>query len=117
MSIDHFLQIAEKFEIQIFDKHQNVKNVKQTHVRYTGTPKKHPYDDEKLIVIANPFGTNTTYYEFNLCDISYVEKLSNEVSVDGETITVAHLWVKKGSIGIHCTPFVADAIPAPSIQR
>ena len=66
-------------------------------------------DSGKIILIADPFSTNTCYYEFNTKDISYAEELPNLTSPSGETITMVRIWVKKMSIGVRSFPFmVAD---------
>lgn len=115
MPIEHLLKLQEKFDIQVFEKVQDVKNLKKNHVCFCGTPKKHPYSEDLIILIANPFGTNTTYYEFNISDISYVEKISNEVNLSGETVTVARIWIEKGSVGNHCIPFQVEEVTMPKI--
>jgi len=48
------------------------------------------------------------YYEFKINDISYVEELPNLVNMEGETITMVRIWIKKMSIGIKCFPFVVE---------
>ncbi len=106
MTIESFLQMAEKFEIQVFEKSKIPKDLKKEHVCYVGVPQKHPHDVNKIILIQNPLSTNTTYYEFFFSDISYVEKLPSLINLDGETINVAQIWVKKMSIGIQCIPFI-----------
>ena len=82
--------------------------LKDTHVPFSGSPKKHPYDSDRVILVADPFSTNTLYYEFNKEDISYLEELPNLVNLDGETITIVRIWVKKMSVGIRCSPFIVE---------
>jgi inorganic pyrophosphatase len=47
-------------------------------------------------------------YEFIKEDISYFEELPNLVDPNGETVTMGRIWVKKGSLGIRCTPFIVE---------
>jgi hypothetical protein len=115
MPIDHLLKVKDQYDIQIFDEKQDINRLKTTHACFTGSPKKHPAREDKIILATNLFGTQPTYYEFNLTDISYVEKMSNEVALDGETLTIARIWVKKGSVGIHCIPFVVENISPSNI--
>ncbi len=110
MPIDHLMQLKEKFDIQIFDEKQDISSLRTNHVCFSGSPRKHPDRDNKIILVSDLFGTHPTYYEFYLQDISFVERLSNSVTIDGETATTARIWVKKGSIGIHATPFVVEDI-------
>lgn len=113
MTIDTFIQMAGKFEIQVFEKSKIPKDLKKGHVCYVGMPQKHFYDADKIILVQNPFSTNTTYYEFLFRDISCVEKLPSLVNLEGESISMARIWVKKKRIGVHCIPFVVDDTEFP----
>ncbi len=108
MLINSSLQKAEKFEIQAYKKPKDLKKLKDTHVAFSGSPQKHPYDSDKIILVSDPFSSNTFYFEFNKDDISYVEELPNLVNVDGEVMTLARIWVKKMSVGVRCTPFLVE---------
>ena len=104
-----FLQKTEKFEIQSYKRRpKDLKGLRQTHVAFSGSPQKHPYDPQKVILVADPFSDSTFYFEFDKEDISYVEELPNIVNIEGETVTVARVWVKKRSVGIRCTPFIVE---------
>jgi inorganic pyrophosphatase len=108
MSVINIPQESVKFEIQTYKRPNNEKVLKQTHVPFTGSPLKHPFDPEKVIIVADPYSTQTFYYEFKIDDISYVEELPNIANIDGETVTMARVWIKKRSVGIKCTPFIVD---------
>lgn len=108
MLINSSLQKAAKFEIQAYERPKDLKKLKNTHVAFSGSPQKHPYDSEKIILVSDPFSSNTFYFEFNKDDISYVEELPNLVNVDGEVMTLARIWVKKMSVGVRCTPFLVE---------
>ena len=116
MTSDSYPQEAVKFQIQTFQKPKNIQILKKTHVSFSGSPKKHPYDRDKIILVADPFSTNTLYYEFNKDDISYLEELPSLVNLDGETITMVRIWVKKMSVGIRCSPFVVEDTRMPAIS-
>jgi len=113
MTSESYPQEALKFQIQAYQKPKNIQILKKTHVSFSGTPKKHPYDTDKIILVADPFSTNTLYYEFSKDDISYLEELPSLVSLDGETITMVRIWVKKMSIGIRCSPFIVEDTRIP----
>ena len=108
MTSESYPQEAVKFHIQAYQKPKNVQALRKTHVSFSGSPKKHPYDTDKVILVSDPFSTNTLYFDFNKDDISYLEELPNLVNLDGETITMVRIWVKKMSVGIRCSPFIVE---------
>jgi len=110
MPIRKLLQTAQKFEIEVYRRARDRKKMAQTHVAFSGSPQKHPFDADKVILIADPFSGNTFYYEFNTEAIGYVEELPSIVTLDDQTLPMVRIWVHKGSIGIRCTPFRVDAI-------
>ena len=108
MAVVNLVELKEKFELQRYQKPKTVD--KSTHIPFSGSPKKHPHDTTKVILIADPFTTNTFYYEFNIKDVGFAEELASITNIDGESIAMARIWVKKRSVGIRCTPFVVDDI-------
>jgi hypothetical protein len=108
MKVHTYLQETKKFEIQAYEKPKDWQMLKDSHVSFSGTPRKHPYDPDKVILIADPYSTNTFYYEFRADDIAYVAELPSMVSLEGESITMVRLWIKKMSIGVRCTPFIVQ---------
>ncbi|MBU1053285.1 MAG: inorganic pyrophosphatase Ppa [Proteobacteria bacterium] len=100
----------EKFEIQAYKKPKDFKALTETHVPFSGSPQRHPYDDEKILLITDPFSSNTTYYEFKNKDIDYLEELSNIVDIRGKAITMVRIWIRKLSVGIRCAPFIVEDI-------
>ena len=104
------LQKAEKFEIEKYKAPKDIRSISKTHVPYTGSPQKHPLDPEQIILVPDPYNSGSPYLEFSKPDITYVEKLANIVNLDGEMVTMARIWVKKGSLAIQCTPFQVDAL-------
>ena len=69
MTAESYPQEAVKFHIQAYQKPKNIQILKKTHVSFSGSPQKHPYDTDKVILVVDPFSTNTLYYEFNKNDI------------------------------------------------
>ncbi len=105
MTIEKFLEKAKKFELEAYKKFPDLT---LHHVAFTGSPQKHPVDDNKIILVVDPFSTLTFFYEFNADDVEGVELLPSMVTMDGDSLTIARLWVKKGSIGVRSVPFVVE---------
>ena len=108
MTFESFPQEALKFQIQTYKKPKDPHALRKSHVSFAGSPRQHPYDSNKVILIADPFSTNNLYYEFGKDDISYVEELPNLVDLDGNTIAVVRVWVKKLSVAVRCSPFIVE---------
>jgi hypothetical protein len=116
MATRNFLQESKRFEIQTYKTPGNLTQLRKTHVPFSGWPRKHPYDPKKVILIPDPSSSSLFYYEFKSGDISYAEKLPSIVSLDGDTMTMVRLWVKKMSVGMLCSPFfVEDIKPGKTI--
>ena len=108
MTFESYPQEALKFQIQTYKKPKDLLSLRKSHVSFAGSPRKHPYDSNKVILIADPFSRNNLYYEFGKDDISYVEELPNIVDLDGSTIAVVRVWVKKLSVAVRCSPFIVE---------
>ncbi len=108
MPISNYLQETKKFEIQTYEKPKDFSMLRDSHIAFSGAPRKHPYDPDKVILIVDPYSTNTFYYEFRAGDIAYVEELPSMVNLEGKSITMVRLWIKKMSIGVRCTPFIVQ---------
>lgn len=110
MDSDKDLQEAIKFELQMYKRPATIESLRDNNVAFSGSPRKHPYDDEKIILIIDPYSSNPFYYEFNRNDIAYVEELPNIVNLDNETLMMVRVWVVKNSIGVRATPFLVGNI-------
>ena len=108
MPITKILESSREFEIQTYKKPEDIRQMNLTHVSFSGTPLHHPYDNEKVVMLADPSSSNTLYYEFFSKDISYAEHLENIVDPEGNTLSIVRIWVKKKSVGIRCTPFLVE---------
>ncbi len=108
MTISQFLDKAKKFDLQLYDSPKDTKKLTETHVPFTGMPLRHPFDDKKIVVVADPYSSNTFFYEFRVDDITYAEELPSIVNMEGVALAMSRLWVKKKSVGMRCTPFVVD---------
>ena len=108
MSSAHFPRKAEKFEIQAYKKPKDLSSIKKTHISYSGSLQKHQYDPAKIILVYDPYSSDGFYYEFKIDDISYVDELPSLVNMEGETVTMSRLWIKKKSIGIKSFLFIVE---------
>lgn len=114
MVLTYFKKRADKFEIQTYRSPKDRRELRKGYVPFSGSPQKHPYDSEKFILISDPYSGNTFFYEFRKEDVSYIEELPNLVTLDGETVTMARIWIRKNSVAIRSTPFVVEDIwPRP----
>ena len=105
MSAITYLQKAEKFEIEKYKSPKDIRSLSKTHSPFSGSPQKHPLEPDQIILIPDPYNPKSPYLEFSKNDITHVEKLANIVNLEGETVTMARIWVKKSSFAIQCTPF------------
>ncbi|OGQ87767.1 MAG: inorganic pyrophosphatase Ppa [Deltaproteobacteria bacterium RIFOXYD12_FULL_56_24] len=108
MPLSNFPQAVISFEIQVYQRPSDENHLRDTHIAFSGSPQKHPANPQKVILVVDPYSDNTFYYEFDSEDISYVEEQANIVTMDGEVIPMARIWVKKKSIAIRSTPFVVE---------
>ncbi len=105
MPASNFPQEIKRFEIEAYKKPRSLKELRKTHVSFSGSAVQHPYDAKKIILIIDPYSTHTSYYEFKSRDISFVEELPSIVDLEGKTVPMARIWVKKMSVGMHCSLF------------
>jgi hypothetical protein len=98
----------EKLELQKYEPPKDPESLRQTHVPFSGSACKHPYDPEKLVLVTDPFSTAITYFEFNIADVSFIEELPHLVISEGEVVNMVRFWVRKGCVGVRCTPFVVE---------
>ncbi len=108
MSIVNFLELKEKLEIQEYVKPKDLD--KKNHIPFSGSPRKHPYEQTRVVLVADPFSENTFFYEFNIKDIAFAEKLSSISNLKGESVSMVRIWVKKRSIALQYTPFIVDTL-------
>lgn len=78
-------------------------------VKYTGTPRKHPYDPDKVLLVSGPLAGATFLYEFRLEDVVHAEDASNFVTESGDSLPTVDIWVRKGSVGLLMKPFEVGA--------
>lgn len=108
MTINKFLELKDKLELQRYVRPVDID--KKACVSFYGSPKKHPYEKKRVVLVADPFSEYTFYYEFNIEDILSVEEQSNITNFNGDSVSMVRIWVKKKSIALRCTPFIVDTI-------
>jgi hypothetical protein len=96
MSIINFLELKEKLEIQKYVKPENLD--KKNNISFSGSPRKHPYERTRIILIADPFSENTFFYEFNIENITFAEEFPNISNLKGDSVSMVRIWVRKKSI-------------------
>jgi inorganic pyrophosphatase len=110
MSISNFPQAVKQFALKPYVKPRDVRELCQTHVAFCGSPMQHPQDSRKILLVADAAGSNPFYYEFYAQDIECMDELPHVTNPAGETITMARVWLKKGSVGVRCIPFVVEQV-------
>lgn len=108
MPIANLMQTLGPWDLMAYDPDVDRENLARHHVAYTGAARKFGREERKLLLITDPFSSNTSYLEFMAVDISLVEEAGNIVDPDGEVIPLVRVWVRKGSIGVRSTPFVVE---------
>jgi len=108
METKNFPREVKKFEIEAYERPTNLRELRKTHVPFSGSPLRHSRDPRKVILVPDPYGSSPFYYEFTSDDITFAEKLPSIVNLEGETTPMVRLWVKKMSRGIVCTPFLVE---------
>jgi hypothetical protein len=84
------------------------KNKTKDCIAFTGTPKKHPYDEHRIVLVVDPFSSHTNFFEFNISDIAAVEEIPSLATEEGTNVKMVKVWVKKGSIGMKYELFTVD---------
>lgn len=110
MPLRHLLLEGSRFALEAYQKPKEDKRLRDTHVAFSGSPYQHPYDEAKVILVSDPFSTNTSYYEFRSTDIAFVEELPSLVDMEGHVLLFVRIWVKKGRRALRCTPFLVEDV-------
>ena len=106
MSVKKYLEAKP---LSTLAKYDSRADIEREAVPFSGTPRKHPYDDEKMLLVLDPFGSNTMFHEFQIDDILHVDDLARLVTESGKNIGMVKIWVKRGSIGMQYQPFEVAA--------
>ena len=72
---------------------------------FTGYPRQHRTDKNKLILVHDPLGPEPTVLEFKLEDVLFVEEVPSTVNEAGEGVPLVKLWIRRGARGVILEPF------------
>ena len=87
-------------------------------IPFSGYPRQHPSDKNKLILVHDPLGSYPTVIEFKIEDVLYVEETHQAVTETGEGVPLVKLWVRKGALGMILEPFeVKDTVQFAARSR
>jgi hypothetical protein len=74
-------------------------------VPFTGHPRVHPSEKNKLVLVSDPLGPEPTVLEFLLEDVIFMEEIPSAVTETGEGVPLVKLWIKRGAVGMILEPF------------
>lgn len=77
-------------------------------VPFTGYPRPHPSEKDKILLVYDPLGVNPSLMEFKAEDLLFVEDIPQAVTESGEGIPLVKIWVRKGARGVLLEPFEVD---------
>lgn len=107
MSIQNYLEAEPLSALQRYREEHS-----SSSVAFVGTLRKHPYDEEKCLLISDPGEVEPAIYEFRICDVAGADELASPVDMSGKSRNLARLWVRKGSFGVRYEPFEVEDPPA-----
>ena len=102
MSVRDYLSTAPLHDIVKYD---STVDLSRDCVPFTGTPRKHPYDETKLLLISDPFSDQAEFFEFRIKDIVHVDDLPSIGNESGENTQMVKIWVLKGRVALRYEPF------------
>ncbi len=98
------LEMSKNFELEKCDHI----DMSRTHTPFEGTPKKHPTDENILLLFSHPFSEKRGFFEFAIDSIDNIENLGTITTSSGESVYTIRVWVKKGEPGLKAEPFIVD---------
>lgn len=100
--VQKLLEISRNYDV---DKLRSV-NYREDYIPFEGSPKRHPTNDNILILIANPFEVDKKFFEFYLDTISAIEEIGTLTSDDNKSAYQIRVWVKKGTMAVRSETFI-----------
>jgi hypothetical protein len=100
--VQRLLEISKNYDL---DRIRNI-NYSKEYQPFEGSPKRHPTNENILILIANPFEDNKKFYEFHLDTISAIEEIGTLTSDDNNSAYQIRVWVKKGIMAVKSETFI-----------
>jgi hypothetical protein len=105
MSIRNYLDTQPLHDLAKYETHIDLE---KEAVAFTAAPRKHPYDNDKILLVKDPFSSDTMFYEFKMEDIVQVDEVPSVATESGRNIKMARVWIRKGSLGMRYEPFEVD---------
>jgi hypothetical protein len=99
--VQKLLEISKNYNI---DRTRNI-NYNEEYFPFEGSPKRHPSNENILILIANPFEENKQFFEFHMDTISAIEEIGTLTSDDCQSAYQIRVWVKKGTMAVRSETF------------
>ncbi|HOP62705.1 MAG TPA: hypothetical protein PK906_04985 [Spirochaetota bacterium] len=98
-------KLLESNEYFTIDKMRNV-DLREDFIPFIGSPKKHPSNENILMLITNPFDENKKFYEFYMDSISAIEEIGTITSDNCKSAYQIRVWVRKGTMAIKSETFI-----------
>jgi len=102
--IQRLLEISGQYDVDV----PRIPDLDKTHTPFEGVPRKHPADDNVMLLFPSSFSTKHKFYEFSLETISVVEELETITAENGSNSTRIRVWVKKGMPAIYSESFIVS---------
>ena len=100
--VQKLLDISKNYDIDKI----RILNNSEEYQPFEGSPKRHPANENILILISNPFDEFKQYYEFHLDTISAVEEIGTLTSGDNKSVYEIRVWIKKGTVAVKSETFI-----------
>ena len=81
------------------------KSISKEAISFTGYPRQHPSEKNKVILVNDPLGIKPLILEFKIEDVLFVEETHQAVTESGEGILMVKMWIRKGSHAMILEPF------------
>lgn len=111
MGVQRFLESQPSFEIQ---KYSSAEEYRLLGREFIGTPRRHPYDSDRIVLVPSPFETQRVFYEFRLQDVLHAEEANSIVNADGRNVQLVRFWIRLGSRGLQISPFEVGSAVRPN---
>lgn len=111
MSITEYIESAPLFDMVRY-RNQAAMDA----VAFVGTLRKHPYDQEKCLLLTAakqaPRGiAEGSIIEFRIADVLAADELPLSVDEEGSARSLVRIWVKRGALALRYEPFeVGDSM-------
>ena len=114
MSISEYLDSSPLLSLVKYGEHSALNAVS-----FIGTLRKHPYDQEKCLLLTakqekQRWMEEGKIIEFRTSDVFAVDELASPVDESGSARSLVQLWVRKGALALSYEPFeVGDRLLGP----